>query len=79
MTQLTVLVGVLSWPLVTLNNVGLNFLVPSSEWHLEGGGNEGGYVRKSSPRKSGYMYNVIKVTINRFETCVMHTRANCFT
>ena len=37
MTQLAVVVDVLWWPFVTLHYVSLNFLVPSTDWHLEGG------------------------------------------
>ena len=36
MTQLAVLVDVLSWPLETLHNLSLKFLAPSTDWYLEG-------------------------------------------
>ena len=50
MTQLTVLVGVQSWPSVCLHDVGLNFLVPSSDRHLEGGRVCQIYKKKKSER-----------------------------
>ena len=37
MTQLAVVVNVVSWPSAHLHNVGTNFLVPITDWHLKGG------------------------------------------